>query len=286
MKENRSSITAEGIAIMRGIESLKPPGERICYDPYARQFANPPLWYLTKFLVDTGYTEMTGPGVGAFIVARERYIDDTLQSCIEEELEQLVILGAGFDSRAYRFEALKGRTNIFEVDHPATQQVKIEKLKKIFGELPGHVVYVPIDFTTETLGKRLYECGYDQRLKTLFIWQGVTPYLTPETVDSTLAFAANHSGQGSTIIFDYIYTWLLGAADQRGEIKRMRRSRRFTGEGLTFGIEEGTIEAFLQQRGFGQIKNVTAEDLKKAYFTGVNQKRKVAAGYAIVSARV
>jgi len=219
VKENRSSITAEGIAIMRGIESLKPPGERICYDPYARQFANPLLCYLAKFLVDTGYTEMTGPGVGAFIVARERY-------------------------------------------------------------------YVPIDFTTETLEKRLYECGYDQRLKTLFIWQGVTPYLTPEAVDSTLAFAANHSGQGSTIIFDYIDTWLLGAADQRGEIKRMRRSRRFTGEGLTFGIEEGTIEAFLQQRGFGQIKNVTAEDLKKAYFTGVNQKRKVASGYAIVSARV
>jgi O-methyltransferase involved in polyketide biosynthesis len=73
VKENRSSITAEGIAIMRGIKSLKPPGERICYDPYARQFANPLLWYLAKFFVDTGYTEMTGPGVGAFIVARERY---------------------------------------------------------------------------------------------------------------------------------------------------------------------------------------------------------------------
>ena len=88
------------------------------------------------------------------IVARERYIDDYLQSCIDDGLEQLVILGAGYDSRAYRFEKLK-RVKVFEVDHPATQRVKVARLKEALGELPENVVFVPIDFTKETLERRL-----------------------------------------------------------------------------------------------------------------------------------
>jgi methyltransferase (TIGR00027 family) len=264
---------------------MKPAGERICYDPFARQFVSSAFLYFIKFFVDIGYPEKAGPGVMGFLAARARYIDDYLQSCIKEGLEQLVILGAGYDSRAYRFEQLKSR-KVFEVDHPATQEAKLAKLKKILGRLPEHVVYVPIDFTQETLEKRLYESGYDRELKTLFIWEGVTQYLTPEAADSTLAFVARNSGRGSSIIFDYIYTSLLNGTFKRGEVKRMRRYRGFTGEGLTFGIEESTIEDFLGQRGFEQIKNVTNEFLKQAYFTGVNQKRQVASGYAIASATV
>jgi methyltransferase (TIGR00027 family) len=286
MRKDQPSFTAAGIALARAIESTKPAGERVCYDPFARHFIGRLFFYFLRLFVDIGYSEKRGPGVMGFLVARDRYIDDYLQSCLDDGLEQLVILGAGYDSRAYRFEKLKGQVKVFEVDHPATQQAKKEKLRKILGELPEHVVYVPVDFATETLEKRLYESGYDKRLKTLFIWQGVTYYLTPEAVDSTLAFVANHSGQGSSIIFDYMDTSLLNGTIKRGEVSGMRRYRRFTGEGLTFGIDEGTIEKFLHQRGFCQIKNVTTGCLKKAYFTGVNQKREVAPGYAIVAATV
>jgi len=220
-----------------------------------------------------------------FVVARERYIDDYLQSCIDGGLEQLVILGAGYDSRAYRFEGLK-RAKVFEVDHPATQRVKVVKLKEALGELPENVVFVPVDFTKETLERRLYACGYDNRLKTLFIWQGVTAYLTPEAVDNVLAFVAHHSANGSSIIFDYMYASLLSGTSTHGEVRSMSRFRRIIGEERIFGIEKGTIDAFLHQRGFCRVKNVTSEFLKKTYFTGANRKREIASGYAIVSAMV
>ena len=291
MKKDRPSLTAAGIAASRAVESEKPAGERICYDPYARLFVGRAFYAMTRFFVNTGFAEKRGPGTIGFILARERFIDDYLQSCLDDELgqpqlEQLVILGAGYDSRAYRFAELKQRVKVFEVDHPATQQAKVEKLKEILGRLPEYVVFVPIDFNTQALEQRLAESGYDERSKTVFIWQGVTEYLTSEAVDSTLAFVARHSGPGSAIIFDYIYTSLLDGTVKHGEVTRMQRYRRMTGEGLTFGIPEGTVEEFLRQRGFDQVQDTPSQDLKKAYFTGINQGRAVAGEYAIVSARV
>jgi len=220
-----------------------------------------------------------------FLVARCRYMDDYLQKCIEDGIQQLVILGAGLDSRAYRFEQLVGHVKVFEVDHPATQLVKQDKLRKIFGSLPEQATYVPVDFNEETLQK-LFEYGYDRKLKTLFIWEGVVHYLTAEAVDRTLDFVVKNSGSESSIVFDYIFLSALTANHQRREVERMQRARRFTGEGLTFGIEEGKVEEFLSRRGFTHIHNMTGADLKKMYFTGINQSRAVAPVYAIVSATV
>jgi methyltransferase (TIGR00027 family) len=194
-------------------------------------------------------------------------------------------MGAGLDSRAYRFEQLKRNIKVFEVDHPATQMVKLKKLQKIFGNIPEHVTYVPVDFNEETLQK-LFDFGYSPQLRTLFIWEGVVYYLTAQAVDRTLEFILKSSASGSSIIFDYMYTAALNAAHKRREVNRMQTVRKFTGEGLTFGIEEGQVEEFLQKRGFIQIENGTSEDLKKAYFTGVNQSRAVAPIYAIVHAVV
>jgi methyltransferase (TIGR00027 family) len=174
---------------------------------------------------------------------------------------------------------------VFEVDHPATQQVKTGKLNKIFGKLPGHVTYVPIDFNEETLQK-LFDFGYNRQAKTLFIWEGVVHYLTAEAVDQTLEFVLKNSGSGSTIIFDYVYTSALAAAHKRGEIVRMQRAKRYTGEGLVFGIEEGQAEEFLRVRGYTQICNVTGQDLERIYFTGANRTRTIAPIYAIVHATV
>jgi methyltransferase (TIGR00027 family) len=283
MKEKQSSTTAQGIALIRALESSRPAGERICYDPYARQLINPVNYLLVKPFV--GYAERRGPGVVGFLVARCRYMDDYLQECIKAGLEQLVILGAGLDSRAYRFEHLLGKVKVFEVDHPATQQVKVKKLCKILGSLPGHVSFIPIDFNEETLQK-LFDYGYRQEEKTLFIWEGVVHYLKAEAVDQTLAFVRMNSGRGSSIIFDYMYTSALRVEQKRSEVARMQRSRLLTGEGLTFGIEEGQVEEFLRLRGYTRIHNLSSQDLHRAYFSGVNQSRSVAPVYAIVHAVV
>ncbi len=285
MRKKQSSLTAMGIAIARAVESEKPEGERICYDPYARSFISPGMYAVMSFFIKSGYTELRGPGVLGFLIARERYIDDTLQASLEAGLRQLVILGAGFDARAYRFEGLKSGVRVFEVDHPATQEDKVARLQKIFGTTPGHVTFVSIDFNTQRLEERLQKAGYRPDLKTLTIWQGVSEYLTPEAVDETLAFVARCSAPGSAIVFDYVYREVL-EGELQSEVRNMRRYRFMSGEGLTFGIPEGTVEAFLRQRGFSQVKDVNAADLKQAYFTGKNAERKVAGGYGIAVGRV
>jgi methyltransferase (TIGR00027 family) len=286
MRKNQSSLTAIGIAIVRGIESEKPEERRICYDPYASQLVSPFLYKFVRFFDKIGYSEIKGPGVMGFLTVRERHIDEYLKACLGNGLEQLVILGAGLDARAYRFDELKNGVKVFEVDHPASQATKLEKLEQVFGSQPAHVTYVGIDFNTQRLDQRLFESGYDERLKTLFIWQGVTQYLTPEAVDSTLAFIAECSGPGSAVIFDYMYPTLLDGTIKRGEVANMRSKRWVSNEMMTFGIPEGKVAEFLEQRGFTQVQDADAEYLHATYFTGENAKRTVAYGYAIASAVV
>ncbi len=278
-------MTAIGIAIVRGIESEKPEDERLCYDPYARKFVNNAFYKLVRLFDRMGYSEKKGPGVTGFLAVRERHIDEFLKTQIQAAVEQIVILGAGLDARAYRFDELK-KIRVFEVDHPASQSSKMEKVKQVLGELPAHVTYIPVDFNSQTLEKRLPESGYDASRKTLFIWQGVTQYLTPAAVDSTLAFIVQRSPAGSSVIFDYMYPTLLDGTIKRGEVSNMRSRRWASGEMLVFGIPEGTVSAFLEARGFTHVQDADSKFLHEAYFHGVNASRTVAYGYAIASAVV
>jgi methyltransferase (TIGR00027 family) len=283
MKKNKASFTARGIAAIRAVESMKPESERLIYDPFAAHFVSPAMVRMSKFFMETGYAAKRGPGVPEFIISRVRYIDDYLIDCIEDGIAQLVILGSGYDSRAYRIPELAGRVRVFEVDHPASLEDKKEVLRKHFGELPENVVYVPVDFNTDDLGACLERSGYDRELKTLFIWEGVTYYLEAAAVDVTLGFIADSSGPGSSVIFDYTYTRVVGGECRRGEIVRMKRYRRFTNEGLVFGIEEGHIREFLEARGFTDVVDASAEDFKRLYFSGTKE---VAPVYSIVHAAV
>jgi methyltransferase (TIGR00027 family) len=286
MRSHQSSLTAMGIAIARAVESEKPETERICYDPYARRFVPGWLYAPLAFFIRSGYTEWRGPGVGGFLVARERYIDDVLEEFLDRGLQQLVILGAGYDSRAYRFERLSGRVKVFEVDHPATQKDKMAKVRNIFGMIPAGVTYVAVDFNRQKLAERLPEAGFDRKRKTLCIWQGVTMYLTAEAVDSTLQFIVRNSAPGSAVVFDYVYRQTLEERRKHGEIHGMHRYRFMTGEGLTFGIDPERIGDFLKERGFYRVQNIDSEGLRRAYCTGKNSKRTIASGYGIAVAEV
>jgi methyltransferase (TIGR00027 family) len=286
MKEDSPSLTAEGIAILRENEMRKPASERLFEDPYARYFVRPWLAWVTRLIMSLGYADWRGPGVIGFLLARTRYMDETLLSCLQQGIQQLVILGAGYDARPYRFQdQLKGRVQVFEVDHPATQRVKVDKLKKVFSKLPEHVTYVPVDFDRESLKERLLNSGYQEDLLTLFIWEGVTYYITPQAVDDTLAFVRQHSAAGSWIVFDYTYQEVVDGTYKRGEATNLRRYRGLTGEGMVFGIPEGTIESFLRARGFREIQKASGGDLERAYFSKQNGYN-VARVYAIAVARV
>ncbi len=279
MRKKQSSISALGIAVMRALESEKPEGERLIYDPYARQFVSNFLYGFVKFFDKLGYGEKRGPGVKEFLAARERYIDDYLRRYLDAGVEQVVILGAGFDARAYRFAEEGAR--FFEVDHPATQNAKLKKILQIFGKFPEQVTYVPIDFNEQSLAERLPQSGYDASLTTLFIWQGVTQYITPEAVDETLAFVVDHAPPGSAIIFDYMAPDIMEGTPEHGEVRNMRRYRWMSGEQFTFGIPIAEAVTFMEARGFHRVDNADHERFEALYFTGTG--RSVASGYGIVS---
>ncbi len=284
MKQNQSSQSALGVAFFRAIESQKPEARRICYDPYARAFLPTVSYVLVKLIVDSGLYERMGPGAVGFITVRERYIDDYLKTGLTEGLDQVVLLGAGFDTRAYRIPGIE-KSRVFEIDYPATQEVKRKGLKKVIDPLPGHVTFLPVDFNTQSLGERLQSAGYDEKAKTLFIWQGVTFFLEAQGVDSTLEFIANHSGPGSSVIFDYMYNEIF--QDPHNSYgKSLKRIAKMSGEEYMFGIDRGQVEPFLIRRGFRNVNNMTLEQLKQRYFTGPNAGRAVPADIAIVSAVV
>lgn len=289
MKKDRPSATAEGNAAFRGAELLRPKNEQVCEDRFARRFLGLRFGVIVRSRLLTRialwYAERIIPGAANSVVARTRYIDDYLKQCISNGIEQLVILGAGYDSRAYRFDELKPKVRVFEVDHPNTQKAKIQKVKKIFGSLPSHVTYVGLDLDQRKLGEGLLESGYDRSKKTLFIWEGVTVYLVPEAVDETLAFVAGNSGKGSCIIFDYAFQSTLDAS-QSGDAKKWREAYERRGEPPKFALKEDGVEEFLSKRGFYQVESVSMESLKKAYFKGRNAKRNVTNLGGIVHATV
>jgi methyltransferase (TIGR00027 family) len=285
MPDTKSSRSAEGVAVFRALEALKPEAERICNDPYARALITGGfLFHLTKWMVGSGLYDRLAPGAIAFVCGRERYIDDTLKACLSEGFDQIVILGAGFDTRAYRIPGIE-RTRVFEIDQAATQEVKLERLKKIIDPLPAYVTFVPVDFNTQQLGEQLHSGGYNEKGKTLFIWQGVTYFLTAEGVDSTLAFIANHSGPDSAVIFDYLFTETINDT-RNGYGKALKQAARVSGEAYLFGIDKGQIGPFLTGRGFRDVLDMPLEDIKTKYFTGPNARRVMASGLGIVSARV
>jgi methyltransferase (TIGR00027 family) len=279
-----SSGTAENVAFVRALESLKSEDERICYDPYAVRFLSQQyLVFLEMAAHDPSKTPF--PGIHNSLSARVRYFDDFVKSSIEEGLEQLVILGAGYDTRAYRIEGLRGKVRVFEVDHPETQSVKIEKIKDIFGSLPDHVEYVSVDFEGENFSHRLLEHGYEKSKKTVFIMEGLIYYLPPKAVDDMLCFIAKNSGVGSAIIFDYVYessidrtSGICGvqctACDQIA-LMNAKKGMVQQGEPYKFGVKDGMLETFIVQSGFSQVCDVTTEDYKKIYFQGINEKRPV-----------
>jgi methyltransferase (TIGR00027 family) len=281
MKVTQRSTTAQGIAVIRALETEKPAGERICYDPFARTFVE--RWSYALHRAFAVYIERRSPGFIGFIVSRCRYLDDYLADCLAKGAAQVVILGAGLDSRTYRFAAFKGPVKVFEVDQPATQAAKIVRLKQIFHEVPGYVTYVPIDFSAETLDK-LVSCGYDRSRQTLFIWEGVIAYLKPAAVDATLAWVRANSASASSIIFDTMDASAITGKHLREEVKIGRLTQLFTGEALSFGIEKDQIVEFMTRQGFTSVGTACAQDLKRLYCTGLNQNSPIADSYAIVHA--
>lgn len=209
--------------------------------------------------------ERMSPGAYYYELARVKHIDGVLREELELGLEQLVILGAGFDSRAYRFAEQLASVRVFELDHPVTAALKQARVRKIFGMLPNHVTYVSSDLEREDLGLALKRAGYGVVATTLFIWSGVSFYLSAAAVDSVLEFVRRCSGPGSSIVFDYHYQ---GFTDGTGDYYGGREGRRRVeelGEPCVFGIDEGDLPLLLERHDMELVSDLGPAELEGRY---------------------
>lgn len=248
-------LMGKRLAAIRAMDMEKPAEERICHDPYAARFAGKEgREAAEKTLREFGAREkfMAPPLISSPL--RTRYGDDHIKKCAAEGVQQVVILGAGYDSRALRLEELM-EIRVFEVDEPETIADKKEKVQEIVGWLPGQVAYVAIDFVKETLEdlkKKLKEQGYDPDKKTLFVMEGLVAHIGEAAVDELLRFITSFSGKGSSMLSTYIHK---GIVKELAEI--LKRS--------VFGIDPDQIESFLSERGFCQINNTPITRIQERY---------------------
>jgi methyltransferase (TIGR00027 family) len=290
MKQDKPSRTAEQMAVSRAIEARRPAEERVCDDPYAERFLpRPSRWLIAVPAVRAALPRLIErffPGHHHYVLARTRSIDDFLAESIDPEVRQVLILGAGFDSRAYRFADRLRSARVFEVDHPATSAIKRKKVDAIFGGVPGHVALVPVDFNRDLLAEALERAGFRAGVRSIVLWEGTVPYLSAAAVDETLRFVASTCSKGSRLIFDYVVSSVIdGTCDYRGAANEHARMKR-TPEPFVFGIAPENIEAFLSARGFSDVRDVGGDELRDRCFPVSRRTAYVKPWWRIVQATV
>jgi len=273
----KPSYSAQVVAAYRAIGAHDPDEKTRNPDYFAEKFIGSGFLETIGLSLDFEVsrkllkTSRVRSSVYYYVNARTHHIDTILKKVASEGVKQVVILGAGHDSRAYRFRKVFPDVKFFEVDLPATQAQKKKRLTEIFGSPPDWVGYAPIDFNTQSLEEVLKEAGYDETKKTFFVWEGVTMYITEEGVDSTLRFIAQHSAPGSSVVFDYIHRSLIdGEFSKYPEAQWLFQMMAARGEPYIFGIPEGRAEHFVNQRGLEVLSDLGPDELTKRYLVRTN----------------
>jgi methyltransferase (TIGR00027 family) len=194
----------------------------------------------------------------AQVTCRSRYTEDRLADDIRRGIAQYVILGAGLDSFAYR-SPLADRVQVFEVDHPATQQWKLTRLAKARIPVPDSVTFAGVDFESGSLVDSLIRCGFDPSRPALVSWLGVTMYLSHAAIGQTLA-AISTFAAGSTLITDYMLPASLRDAAGTSYAEQVMPVAAERGEPWLTFVTPGQMSAWLESHGFGMVEHVRQRD--------------------------
>jgi methyltransferase (TIGR00027 family) len=206
-------------------------------------------------------------GMYEYVIARTRYFDAVFMEALEHGFDQVVIFGAGFDSRALRFSNLNKGTRVFELDAPITQQEKLKAYQSKKLVIPENLVFVPINFNKENLADKTAQAGFGAGKKSLFLLEAVTMYLPQDAVESTFCFIEDVSGRGSLVAFDYIYAGVLRKENKYyGERESSLDRLAKVGEEWMFALEEGKVEQFLNRHGFSLKDHSGKPELEGRYF--------------------
>lgn len=270
---NRSAYsTAEAAAALRAAGTLVRPPEVANPDHLAASFVAPGLRASSLVKVPglrrlaPRVVERMIPGGLWFEIARTRGMDAVVEEEVAASARQLVILGAGFDTRAYRMGDRLGGVAVYEVDHPITSARKRERVRAVVGRELASVRYVTLDFNRDDLGDALARQGHDRAARSVVVWSGVAPYLEPAGVDGTLAWMSRQA-PGSVIVFDYCWREMVDGSESYPGADTLRRRVAAQGEPLRFGIPRGRTREFLAERGLELVEDIGAEQGMRRYLT-------------------
>lgn len=205
----------------------------------------------------TRIREMIPEGLYEYVIARTKYFDELFRQCLNDGFTQIVLLGAGYDSRAYRYADQSCNAVVYEVDAPATQQEKRRILLDSKVPIPVNTRYIPVDFEDDDLFEKLAEAGYNEDVATLFIWEGVTFYICPKAVDGMLKAINNHAASGSLLGFDFQHT----------DHKQGLIDTQIKDEQIKFGMDAVTCAGYLKKFGFSLREKLDAQSMESRYLT-------------------
>ncbi len=262
MQEARPSKTAYMVALRRAAHQIL-DNPKVFDDPFALLIVGPGAEQ--RIRSEPRFLNRFGKLVRASMAARSRYAEDQLALSIERGTRQYVILGAGLDTFAYRNPHPESDLRVFEVDYPATQEWKRQRLAAAGIAIPASVTFAPVNFEHQSLADGLRQAGFDAAKPAFFSWLGVTMYLERETVMSTFRFIAS-CGQGSGVTFDYIVlpetlNWV-GQLVLRAMERRVARA----GEPFRTYFAPQDLRAELSHMGFRTIEDLGGDELNERYF--------------------
>ena len=202
------------------------------------------------------------------IIVRIRYTEDRLWEAISAGVRQYVILGAGLDTFALRSRGRADRLRIYEVDHPASQEMKRSALERIAGGVPSNLNLVPVDFEADRLDDALIAAGFNPAAPAFFAWLGVTCYLTREAIAATVDQIAAVSAPGSSLVVDYRYPRRLVPAAGEALVEKMERFVARRGEPMLSAYSPEEFAAQMEHAGFVESDSVSPEELVRRYLQG------------------
>ncbi len=260
--------TGSGPTTIVAVEQYFPPGQRILDDDLAPRilpFGERAFVWLTRFAPVRDWmvraTEKAIPGIWSGMLCRKRYIDEKLVESVGQ-IDAVVNLGAGFDTRVYRLPALADLP-VWEIDQPENIESKRVRLQQIFGVLPSHVTLVPIDFGREPLSAALTARGYSTDMRTFFIWEAVTQYLTETGIRATFDFLAK-AASGSRLAFTYVRKDFIDGQELYGQ-EAMYKQYVLKDKFWLFGMAPEDVADFIAAYGWRVVEHLGYDELADRY---------------------
>jgi methyltransferase (TIGR00027 family) len=281
MQEGQASRTADRVAERRAAHQVR-DRPLVFEDPLALHIIRPEAAAELRKRPMARESSPLGPYLRAFFAMRSRFAEDALREAVGRGAQQYVVLGAGFDTFAYRnpFPELR----VFEVDHPATQATKRERLANGEITIPPSLTFVPIDFTIAALDDALRAAGFDASSPAFFAWLGVVPYLERPAIDQTLHFIASRPA-GTAVVFDYsVPPESLGLMN-RLIVRTIAKRVASIGEPWKTYFDPRELLRDLHALGFSSAEDFDGDALNRRYFANRTDGLKVgSAGHMALAA--